>query len=43
MDRAYEMIKILSRLPRPRSKIVKDKNGQLILDEGETATKWKST
>lgn len=35
------MIKRLSRLPKPRSKIVKDRNGQLILDEGEIVTRWK--
>lgn len=33
MDKAYGMIKRLLRLSKPRSKIVKDKNGQLILDE----------
>ncbi|XP_050424191.1 craniofacial development protein 2-like [Adelges cooleyi] len=41
MDKAYGMIKRLSRLPKPRSKIVKNRNGQLILDEGEIATRWK--
>lgn len=41
MDKAYGMIKRSSRLPKPRSKIVKDKNEQLILDESEIATRWK--
>ncbi|XP_050527984.1 uncharacterized protein LOC126898081 [Daktulosphaira vitifoliae] len=41
MDKAYGMIKRLSRLPKPRSKIVKDMNGQLILDEGGIVTRWK--
>ncbi|XP_008184880.1 uncharacterized protein LOC103309928 [Acyrthosiphon pisum] len=41
MDNVYGLIKRLSRLSKPRSKIVKDRNGQLILDEGEIATRWK--
>ncbi|KAL4142182.1 hypothetical protein QTP88_004691 [Uroleucon formosanum] len=41
MDKAYGMIKRLSRLPKPRSKIVKDGNGKLILDESEITTRWK--
>lgn len=41
MDKAYGIIKRLSRLPKPRSKIVKDKNGKLILEEGEITTRWK--
>jgi len=40
MDKAYRIIKSLSRLPKPRSKIVKDRNGKLILEEGEITTKW---
>jgi len=31
----------LSKLPKPISKIVKDRNGQLMLDEGEIAMRWK--
>lgn len=41
MDKAYGKIKRLSRLPKPRNRIVMDKNGQLILDEGKIMMKWK--
>jgi hypothetical protein len=41
MDKAYGMIKSLSRLPKPRSKIIKNRNGKLILDEDEIAKRWK--
>lgn len=38
-DKPYGLIDRLSRLSKPRSKIVKDRNRQLILDEGEIATR----
>lgn len=41
MDKAYGIIKKFSRLPKSRSKIVKDKNGKLILEEGEITSRWK--
>uniref|UniRef100_A0A2S2QSL5 LINE-1 reverse transcriptase n=1 Tax=Sipha flava TaxID=143950 RepID=A0A2S2QSL5_9HEMI len=41
MDKAYGIIKKLSRLLKPRSKIVKDRNGKLILEEGEITTRCK--
>jgi hypothetical protein len=37
MAKAYGMIKRLSRLPKPRSKLIKNKNEQLILDEDKIA------
>jgi hypothetical protein len=41
MDKKYGVIKRLSRLSKLRSKIVKDKNGKLVLDGGEIVTRWK--
>lgn len=37
-DKAYGVIKRLPRLLKPKSKIIKDRNGQLILDEDKIAT-----
>lgn len=42
MDKAYfSIIKELSRLMKSRSKIDKNRNGQLILDESEIVKKYK--
>lgn len=38
MEKAQEIIKELSRIPNSRSRIVKDKNGLLILDESKIGT-----
>jgi len=41
MEKAYVIVKELSRVPKSRSKIVKDRNGQWILNECEIVTKRK--
>lgn len=39
INEAYRKIKRLSRLPKPRSRVIKDWNEQLILDEVEIMTR----
>jgi len=41
MDKAYEIIKRLSRVPKLRSRIVKDKNGLLVIDKSKIVKRWK--